>query len=499
MEKQFGIFERKKYNISNSVIMKRLILLIIAIIMVHISYISPMQSDDFEFASYHFNNIIKAIKYSLYYGNGRLLGNIGACILNNNIVLRVIVKGIMIMALLLLIPRVLILENKFLEYVIYFLIIGIPPEMFAQVFVWTSGFQNYIPPIVLMLMCMCICKYYSGNKYQLCCIIFLAFISQLYVEHCTMIHIMVALLCVIYYAIEKNREKNICSRAWLISTMVGAVCMFLIPKIFFIENNRTKGYRSIHLKGSMDLINTIKSNTFTLLNTYSKGVILWIVFCILSILLVKIVEKNIVDRLTIWIYILYPIINTVAQITNWTGIWRHLCVLGGMCVCFILTMWNVFRLKNNKIKACLMINIIFSIASVVPMLIVTPFAERNVFLSYVFFVIFIILGLDYVMTELDIRVKKWLLRTIYLLAIIGMICLDIIFINIKQYADLRESHIIESMEQKDKTIYIFELPSRYMFPTYLIGQYYYYENRGDIKFIHMNYEEWKKKIYKPTT
>ena len=101
------------------------------------------------------------MRYSLYYGNGRLLGNIGACILNNNRIVCVIVKVVMILAMMLLIPKVINIKNKVLEYIIYLMLLGTAPEIFGQVFVWTSGFQNYIPPIVFMLACMWICKCYS--------------------------------------------------------------------------------------------------------------------------------------------------------------------------------------------------------------------------------------------------------------------------------------------------------------------------------------------------
>ena len=109
---------------------KNIILLIVACTLIHILYISPMLSDDFEFASYHFNNIGKIMRYSLYYGNGRLLGNIGACILNNNRIVCVIVKVVMILAMMLLIPKVINIKNKVLEYIIYLMLLGTAPEIF---------------------------------------------------------------------------------------------------------------------------------------------------------------------------------------------------------------------------------------------------------------------------------------------------------------------------------------------------------------------------------
>lgn len=268
--------------------------------------------------------------------------------------------------------------------------------------------------------------------------------------------------------------------------------MFLIPKLFFIENNRTKGYRAIHLNGVADLINAITTNAFTLLNTYSKCVFLWIIFCILGILLLRMVGQNKIDKLMVIIFCIYPIISIFDQITNWSGILRHICILGGMCLCSILVIINVFRLKNNKVKVRLFICIVFCIASVVPMLIVTPFAERNVFLSYIFLILFIISALDYVLIELNIKITYKLTTIICVLMVIGIICLDHIFVNVKKYSDMRETYIVESMERKDTRIDIFELPSRYMFSTYLMNQYYYYQKRGDIEFILMNYQEWEK-------
>ena len=191
----------------------------------------------------------------------------------------------------------------------------------------------------------------------------------------------------------------------------------------------------------------------------------------------------------------YPIISIFDQIVNWSGILRHYCILGGMCLCFILVMINVFRLKNNKVKVRLFICIIFCIASVVPMLIVTPFAERNVFLSYIFLIEFIISALDYVLIELNIKITYKLTTIIGVLMVVGIICLDNIFVNVKKYSDMREAYIAESMERKDARIDIFELPSRYMFPTYLMNQYYHYQKRGDIEFVLMNYQEWEKDHY----
>ena len=48
---------------------KNIILLIVTCILIHILYISPMMADNFELSRYHFNNIGKIMRYSLYYDN----------------------------------------------------------------------------------------------------------------------------------------------------------------------------------------------------------------------------------------------------------------------------------------------------------------------------------------------------------------------------------------------------------------------------------------------
>ena len=59
-----------------------------------VMYCSPMASDDYEFLSLDFAGASELIDYVLHYGNGRVLGNLGAIYLMHHPVLAVAVKAL---------------------------------------------------------------------------------------------------------------------------------------------------------------------------------------------------------------------------------------------------------------------------------------------------------------------------------------------------------------------------------------------------------------------
>ena len=116
-----------------------------------ISWCAPHSSDDYLFADPELTSFRKILDYALHYGNGRLLGNLGAIYLVKHTALRVVVKAFTISALIVLIPAVLKVKSKWHYLLSMFLVIGCSSSVFAQVFSWTSGFQNYVPPVLLTL------------------------------------------------------------------------------------------------------------------------------------------------------------------------------------------------------------------------------------------------------------------------------------------------------------------------------------------------------------
>ena len=172
------------------------------------SFYSPT-SDDFYFMTFKYASFSTIFHNALYYGNGRLLGNLGAILICNSVFLNVIAKGVVLSGIAVLLPLLLNVQTGFGYILSALLFAGISPSVFAQVYSWTSGFQNYAPPVFLLIICLLLIKYNPKNKVLSAVSYFgvavFGFCSQLYVEHNTVINIIIAavtvLLCFISNAL----------------------------------------------------------------------------------------------------------------------------------------------------------------------------------------------------------------------------------------------------------------------------------------------------------
>ena len=224
-----------------------IMLLVLFVTLVFLTYISPMVGDDFEFKSLssQLNTFSSVFNYCLYYGNGRIAGNVGVIYLLKSKIVAALVKSSIIVAIIYLIPRVLNVYNQYRYVFLIFLLIGINPVIFAQVYSWTSGFQNYVPPILISLICIYAIQNLDNNVFFSIAFFCLAFFGQFFVEHTSLVNILISILLIYHYKNDliKRRYSNI----YLAACFLGFIVMMLIPKIFYIADNRTEGYRVLHL------------------------------------------------------------------------------------------------------------------------------------------------------------------------------------------------------------------------------------------------------------
>lgn len=121
-----------------------------------IMWCAPYSSDDIDFLSLQFERLSGYLDFALHYGNGRLLGNLCAILLCHSKLLCVLVKAGVLASCVVLIPSLLGHTDK-LGYTLSFLLFTlIEPAVFGEVYVWTSGFSNYLPPIWLSLIILCV-------------------------------------------------------------------------------------------------------------------------------------------------------------------------------------------------------------------------------------------------------------------------------------------------------------------------------------------------------
>ena len=232
-----------------------------------IAYCSPFTSDDYEFSAYSFS-FSELLNYVLHYGNGRFLGNISTLLIINNRFAQVVVKAAMMSSIIVLIPKVLGTTSPLAYLSSLLLFVGMSPRIVAQTFTWTSGFNNYTPPIFLSLLILYLFQMprFRQGKYPLLLfplVFLLGVSSQLYSEHTTITNICLAFFVLIHALRQKTHHVSL-AVTWLTSALIGALIMFAIPRIFYVADNYSEGYRQLHMNGLFDCISTAVENFSTL-------------------------------------------------------------------------------------------------------------------------------------------------------------------------------------------------------------------------------------------
>ena len=222
-----------------------------------VSLCTPMASDDFEFRSLSFSGVADLLKYVFYYGNGRVLGNLGAIILVKNPILAAVVKALTISGVIFLVPAVLGIQSSGGYWLSFLLFSIIPAALFGEVYTWTCGFQNYIPPIWMTLVILLLLqKYHSLHtvtaRALVCTAVFLlGFGGQLFTEHSSLINLFWAFTCVVRQ--YKKRNKTTPAVIWFCAAAIGFACMMLVPVVFYMDGNRCEGYGSVNLGSIVQL------------------------------------------------------------------------------------------------------------------------------------------------------------------------------------------------------------------------------------------------------
>ena len=451
---------------------------------------SPLISDDFEFANLGYATINQALPYVLFYGNGRLLGNIAGVVLINYPVLSAMIKAAVICGIIWMLPMALGIQKEPRYMVISALLLTLMnPDIFGQVFTWTSAFMNFVPPILFMLICMALirnARIVSSKRMLLLGVLGIA--GQLFVEHSTMLHILIASVTVVESHLKKDPVRKQYALCWLAASIAGALLMFLIPHIFYLEDNRTTGYRKFHVP---DLMSYALKSVFLIINTLSKSTCL---IAGISLVMLVLTKKQGVTLQTVC-YLVYPFISVFFQfVIGETGIIRlarYFFLYGGLILYLSLFIYDIWKHTNKSVFLEVLLFMGYAVTSVAPFLIVSPFGERCIFVSYVLLSMMLIRIIHHVYS---LGNGQWFKRTIYsgiILLIGGILFLNFEFSRIDAYNTKRDTYITEQIAAGKSEITIFDIPSRYTFGTYLPELYYYREKQHDTKFTIVEYKVWE--------
>ena len=472
-------------------------------------WLSPLVSDDLEFEALKFTSFGDFWDYALYYGNGRFLGNILGVAMARSILLKALIRALVIALIPLLLSLVLRMKTRPGQLLCLLLVIGVQPEIFGQVYSWTSGFANYTPPILLTLLILHLILNQGEEAppregARLILIALLGLSAQLFVEHNTLIQFLLA--AILYFFARKGspalrgsyRRKAL--GVWLLSALAGGGLMFLLPRLFYRAGNRAEGYQQ--LPGSLqELIAVAKEQGHYLIKSFMDNRLMLLLFCCIFLVLLYglfsgeagfSLKKD--KKMTALLLVLAA---------SWMLLWfrqirsHGLLLLGLLFLSFGTTLAIILLAESRREKKghlyLFLLLLALSLLTLLPFLLVSPCGHRNVYLAYLFFISFLLLWADRYLVSLSPAVQK----KISLLLAAGLLALSayISLVFIRAYGPIQERtpFIQSEFEKGASSIPVFEIDDPYLHDHnyYAYRRIYYRQSVGDILFPVIDWEEWQ--------
>lgn len=468
-----------------------------------IAWCSPFSSDDLEFALNVQPTFNDKIDYVLHYGNGRFLGNLGALYMCSSRLLRTCVKAVVISGVILLIPVVLKKYTPFLHAAVFTLFAGMSGGMFAETITWTSGFQNYFPPVLMTLLILYFINNIEEKRWFLARIVLIAVIGitgQLYIEISTVLNIFLAFVLCIIYSRYRKKGRFVYCLIWFVTSIIGGGIMYVIPKLYEADNAYNTQYRSTSFGSIGTLIKTAVSNSLTISEFFFGNVLLCVMICICGLITVKKIRE--VNKALYWkcfqyiliISMTYSVINYFISRNEWYGhLGTLLHALHGIFIVLPVIIWTIaiINVETLEIKRSIIPIIGIAVFAILPMLVVNPIHIRVTLLSYAFLTAAVTLYIGENLPSIKVYCQN--IKQIFTLGTTVMcFCIMLMFFNIRWLDIFRDQYIKNQMEKGATEICIYAIPYDYVMwdGTNIYRWEYYYNEVGDITFTSMDYDEW---------
>lgn len=435
--------------------------------------LSPMTEDDNYFWSLRLQGLEEIWNFAFCYGNGRLLGNLGVFYLVEYKLLRVLVKALSLTALVFLLPPTLGLKERRSYIWSFLLLAGISPAMFAQVYVWTSGFQNYVPAVLLFLLGLTLIRRAAetGKGRLAFCplLLLLGFAMELYVEHSSALNLMLCALLVLYAAVAR-RELLPMTVCFLMGAAAGFALMMRLPSLASHTIVDMSIYKNVVSGGVAAVALRAIKNGIVLAARYTEFVPAFLVLAgIQSLLLYRARER--IGRRQAYLLsggLLLPAALFAlchgASLGDWYGraaVGESLLLALALCVFLVsLVIGAALLLRGDGGRTLRPAYglVLLALAALLPLALISPVVCRMSFHSCVF-----LAGAILLLLEQCSGWEKLLERGGCLLLAVLLLWLGVLFADIARIAEIREDYIAAQLSAGEETADYFLHPSEYVF------------------------------------
>ena len=441
----------------------------------------PLSLDDFGFRNESFQSASQALQYVLRFGNGRFLGNSGIVFLVNHLFLADLIRAAVLAGIAILLPFVLSLHRMSVRLLSMFLLLTLAPGIFGQVYSWLSGFQNYVPPLLLLLLTLLlVCRSNRGSpavKACRCLLIFLlSLFMQFYIEHSSCLNVLTAFILVIWLKREKD-TRFFAALLFLIGTMIGLACMFIA--MLFVAPEIHGGVQSYFSGGFFSVLRGLLRNTVLLLGMYSENAV---ALCLMAGLCAVLLARNPdalpgkTRRLAYYGMLMPSAVFLLSLISSVKPFYGKLAVAESVLLlaAMFVYMFSVFSVliclvrhtgRQRILKAAVLFAL--ALAAILPILAVWPTGYRCLFHSCV-----MLFGANLVLTEEVLeRVERPDISRIISAAMTAVLtaavlCQTAVFTDIRRMVSIRETYVEEQVQQGAASAVVFLIPSPYIYESW---------------------------------
>lgn len=255
-------------------------------------YLFPYSGDDWAWGS---GIGIERLKSFFKAYNGRYAGNLLVMALTRSKLLNIVLTGASLVAVCLL-PKAYSGTKKLSSLLLAFALFMLTPKsVWVQSVVWTAGFTNYIPPILLTMTYLVIVRnifadekpVYSKAVPFLTALI--GFVASLFMENITLYGVVLS-VGVIAFTLMKHKKLCAAHVANLLGSVAGTVFMFS-NSAYGIIASADDGYRSTAL--SEGLLETVESHIKTINDLFFvNNIVMLTVITVLSVALTYLFMKK---------------------------------------------------------------------------------------------------------------------------------------------------------------------------------------------------------------
>lgn len=486
--------------------------------------------DDLFFLQINDGSIQTAWQNAVRYGNGRYLGNFICFFIIQYPVLTALVKSVSLVLLVFLIQKCFGFHGRGFVLLTSAAVVFVTPKMIGEAFAWTAAFVNYVPPVILFLVCLYGLRVLSDVSRRpstaaragwTAAVVVLGFCAQLFSENTAAVCVFFAFLAAVF-SIKEKRTCRVAALLWFFASAAGFLVLLFGTRLIqpdegFIMRVAYKGSVFSNLL-SAETVKTVVKNLLIFENSVGSNVFLFVLMSAVFLIAFSSNAQAIQKRAGQWkwikaVLLIYPCFSALSLFLSFqpisNSLFRTAVNAVNLAMLFLYGLAVVIGIfcfvQNRQIKTDLLLWCLLAVASAGILLVVTPIATRCFYLTVCLLSIVALKGAWYYRSEIkkQLTAKRCLkgVQTALRLAFAAFFAvLVLVYTDIRFVDTVREEYVQTQLTAGATTICAPDLPHE----NFVVeagadcGVYaatHYREKSGDVVYQSIDTQDWMDSFY----